>query len=140
MGKIGKHFAPAVQRLEVKIYAGDAERLPALGKDAGHFSWLLHAVLAEKQFDTAILIQNFRCGISIPEHYLDAIRRGSPQTRILVWNDALYGRSARHRAEVTQKLEHREVAEDWSAREWEAFCRADLVVVRMTRSSMDTPK
>jgi glycosyltransferase involved in cell wall biosynthesis len=129
-GKNQETLAPAVQRLGVQVYAGDAKRLPALGKDVSHFSWSLHALLASKQFDTAILIQNFRCGISVPEHYLDAIRRGSPQTAILVWNDALYGRSARHRAEVTQKLEHQEVAEDWSAREWEAFGRADLVVVR----------
>ena len=129
----GKNQETLTQPLEafgVQIYAGDAERLPALGKDAGIPSWLLSSLLAGRQFDAAILIQNFRCGITVPEHYLDAIRRGSPQTPILVWNDALYGKSARYRAKVTQKLEHQEVAEDWSAREWEAFCRTDLVVVQ----------
>src|SRR5204862_4360173 len=64
---------------------------------------------------------------------IDASRRSSPQTPILIWNDALYGKSAQHRAEVTQKLEQQEVAEDWSAREWEAFCRADLAIVRHPR-------
>jgi len=119
--------------LRIQVYSGDSERLPALGKDVANASWLFTSVLAEKQFDIAILIQNFRCGISIPEQYLHAIRGHSPATRIVILNESIYGKSARHRAEVTQQLEHREVAEDWSYREAEAFRHADLVIVRHTK-------
>src|SRR5947207_1079994 len=93
-GKNQEVLASAVHALEIKIYAGDAERLPALGKDPGHPSWSFSGVLAGEKFDAAILLQNLRCGISVPEHYIDAIRRSSPQTPILIWNDALYGKSA----------------------------------------------
>jgi len=125
-----KQEALGLSQQGISLYAGDSERLPALGKDGGSFSWSLGAVLAEKQFSAAILLQNFRCGISIPEHYLNAIRRSSPQARVLVLNDALHGKSARRRFEITQQLEHHEVAEDRVARAWEAFHRADLVLVR----------
>lgn len=128
-GKNREALTPAPQALGIRVYAGDPERLPPLGKDVNDFSWSLPAVLAEKQFDAAILLQNFRCGITVPEHYLDAIRGNSAGTRILVWNDALHGKSAHRRAAVTTRLEHWEVAEDWSAREREAFQRADLTVV-----------
>src|SRR5690349_12124161 len=127
-GKNQQLLEPILHGLGIRVYSGDFERLPALGKDVTNSSWSLQAILAHKQFDAAILMQDFRCGISIPEHYLHAIRNNSPQTRILVWNEPLYGRSARRRSEITQQLEHREVAEDWSAREKEAFHRADLII------------
>ncbi|HSS99881.1 MAG TPA: glycosyltransferase [Terriglobales bacterium] len=129
-GKNQVSLEPGVRKLGIQVYSGDFERLPALGKDVANSVWSLHAILAQKQFDVALLIQNFRCGISVPEHYLDAIRKDSPQTRVLILNDVLYGKSACHRAEITRQLEHREVAEDWSAREREAFQRADLVIVK----------
>ena len=131
-GKNQQALEPTLRESGMQVYSGDFERLPALGKVVTDVSWSLDAILAYKQFDTAILIQNFRCGISIPEHYLDAIRKNSQQTRVIVWNEGLHERSARRRAEVTQRLEHREVAEDWSAREEEAFHRADMVIVRHT--------
>ena len=131
-GRNQPSLEPGLNALGIRVYSGDAERLPALGKGGTNSCWSLDVALTEKQFDAAILIQNFRCGISIPEHYLDAIRRHSRQTPIVVFNEALYGKSAPRRAEITQQLAHREVAEDWSAREEEAFRRADLVIVRHT--------
>jgi hypothetical protein len=73
-GRNQPSLEPGLNALEIRVYSGDAERLPALGKDVTNSCWSLDVALAEKQFDVAILIQNFRCGISIPEHYLDAIR------------------------------------------------------------------
>ena len=131
-GRNQPSLEPGLNALGIRVYSGDAERLPALGKGGTNSCWSLDVALTEKQFDAAILIQNFRCGISIPEHYLDAIRRHSRQTRLVVFNEALYGKSASRRAEITQQLAHREVAEDWSAREEEAFRRADLVIVPHT--------
>lgn len=129
-GKNQQALGPIFHKSGIQTYSGDCERLPALGKDVSGSFWSLREVLAEKQFDAAILIQNFRCGISIPEHYLDFIHANSPQTRILVLNETLYGKLAHERTKITQQLEHHEVAEDWSAREAEAFHRADLVIVR----------
>jgi GT2 family glycosyltransferase/glycosyltransferase involved in cell wall biosynthesis len=123
-------LAPPIRELGIEVYAGDVERLPALGKDVVGSAWLLNVLLAKKQFDAAILTQNFRCGITVPEHYLYTVRSLSPQTRIIILTEALYGKSAHRRAEITQQLEHREVAKDWLAREEETFRRADLVIVR----------
>jgi GT2 family glycosyltransferase len=124
-----RHEAPLCE-MGISVYAGDGERLRALGKDAGNAGWSLDALLWGNTFAFAVLIQNFRCGISIPEHYLDAIRRGSPQTRVAILSDEMYGKAAARRAEITQQIEHHEVAEDWSAREREAFQRADLAIIR----------
>jgi len=129
-GKNQKVLEPTLHKSGIQTYSGDCERLPALSKDVPGFFWSLQEVLAEKKFDVAILVQNFRCGISVPEHYLDFIRTNSPQARILVLNETLYGKFAHERAKITQQLEHHEVAEDWSAREAQAFHRADLVVDR----------
>ena len=129
-GKMREHLEAAQQKLGIRVYAGDRELLSALGKDEIASNWSFTTVLSENSFDTAILVQNFRCGISIPEHYLDVIRKHSPQTRILILSDELYGQSTERRAEITQQLEHYELAKDRSAREWEAFHRADFVIAR----------
>ena len=63
-GKNRERLTPALQSLGIRVYSGDAERLPALGKDVTDFSWSLQAALREKQFDAAILIQNFRYHIT----------------------------------------------------------------------------
>jgi hypothetical protein len=59
--------------------------LPCLGKDAARSTWSFRALLEQTQFDVAILVQSFGSGISIPEHYLDDLRRYAPATRIGVF-------------------------------------------------------
>ncbi|HEX4488439.1 MAG TPA: hypothetical protein VH088_19325, partial [Terriglobales bacterium] len=112
-----------------RVYAGDAERLPSLGISAASKDWSLPEVLESGRFNLAILTHNFTRGISVPEHYLDAIRRHSPQTRIAILEEAQHGAAASDHARKTQQLRHHELAEDWSQREHEAYQRADLVIV-----------
>lgn len=119
----------ALQELNIKTYGGDSERLRAFGRDLNPSGWSLQDLLAKNQFALAILTQNFRWGISIPEHYLDDIRRHSPETRLVILVEQLYGGTAARRFDITHKLEHNEIAQDWSTRELEAFRRADLVAV-----------
>jgi glycosyltransferase involved in cell wall biosynthesis len=100
-----------------------------LGKSCPASDWSLQALLQESSFSLALLVQNFRWGITVPEHYLGAIRQQSPSTRILILSDES-GESAARRAELTQQLEHYELAQDRAAREREAFAQADLVITR----------
>ena len=117
----------------MEIYSGDTERLPSLGIQIDDQGWSLPKVLEEGRFDLAILTQNFNRGISVPEHYLDALRRHSPQTRVAILSEDLHGISAAARAKVSGQFRHLELAEDWSQREGEAFRRADLVIVPQDR-------
>ena len=116
------------QQQGMKAYAADSERLPALGLKIEDPGWRLESILREGRFDLAILTQTFSGGISIPEHYLHAIRRYSPQTRIAILSEGLQGAKAAARAEASGEFRHSELAEDWTQREWEAFKHADLVL------------
>jgi hypothetical protein len=117
------------KELGIKIYAGDVERLPCLGIQTSDTGWRLEQILARGSFDFAVLTQNFSNGLSVPEHYLHAIRRLSSQTKIAILADELHGVSAAARAQLSGEFRHVELAEDWSQREREAFHKADLVWV-----------
>src|SRR5690242_8543920 len=71
--------------LGIRIFAGDKERLVPLGIESVEARrWTFGEVFLGKNFDAAFLIQSFHRGISVPEQYLDDIRRVSPHTRIAV--------------------------------------------------------
>jgi glycosyltransferase involved in cell wall biosynthesis len=121
-----KKCEPLLQLAGVQIYASDAEYVASLGRTVDAPSWSLHSLLARNQFDVAILIHSFDCGISVPEQYLDDLRQQSPRTRIAVFADELYVEPGERSAAVLVDCER---AEDWAARQWEIFERADAILV-----------
>ena len=75
----------------------------------------------------------FDHGISIPEQYLDGLRQQAPATRIAVFASELYAASG----VADETALDFETAEDWSTRQWEAFERADAVLVLQRRRRCD---
>ncbi len=122
-------YQEALLKLGIKCYAGDTPRMQQLGEEAEPSDWSLEKVLSENKFEIAILSQTFNGGVSIPEQYLDDIRRCSPGTRIAILADALCSRAIRRQAEITGRIEDLEWANDLSQREIEAFERADSVLL-----------
>ena len=109
----------------IHTYENDAERLLWLGIQAAPASWSFRELMEQNQFDVAILNQRFRHGVSIPEHYLQDLRRHSPETRIVIFADEL---QAGLSASDGCPLATFEAAADWSMRQREAFERADAVI------------
>jgi GT2 family glycosyltransferase len=122
-------YERALLKLGVKCYAGDVPRMRQLGTEIEPSGWSLEKVLSENTFEIAVLSQTFHDGVSIAEQYLDDIRKCSPHTRIAILADALCGRAIRRQAEITEKIEDLEWANDLSQREIEAFERADSVLL-----------
>jgi GT2 family glycosyltransferase len=120
-----KECEPLLRQAGIHTYANDSEYMAALGSEVEASHWSLHGVLARAQFDIAVLIQTFDHGISIPEQYLDEVRQQAPATRIAVFAPKLYAASG---LTVETALDF-ETTEDWSTRQWEAFERADAVLV-----------
>jgi glycosyltransferase involved in cell wall biosynthesis/tetratricopeptide (TPR) repeat protein len=128
-GRNRNHYEPFLHDLGIRIFADDRERLAALGVETAAIeSWSLHQVITQKPVHAAFLIQNFDHGFSVPEQYLDDIRRDSPATRIAILCAGLHCNRAAHPAGEGTKLQVREAWEDWSQRDWESLQRADLVV------------
>ncbi len=117
---------PLLRQAGISSFANDAEYMAFLGYDVQESHWSLHGVLARAQFDVAILIQTFDGGISVPEQYLDELRQQAPATRIVVFAPALYAASG---GSAETGLVDFETVENWSTRQWEAFERADAVLV-----------
>ena len=117
---------PLLRQAGINSFSNDAEYMALLGYDVEASHWSLHGVLARAQFDVAILIQTFDRGISVPEQYLDELRQQAPAMRIAVFAPALYAASG---GSGEADLVDFETAENWSTRQWEAFERADAVLV-----------
>lgn len=124
-----QHDEKALLQLGIQCYAGDTRRMQQLGAEVEPATWCLERVLSENKFEIALLPQSFKAGVSIPEQYIDEIRRCSPGTRIAILADALFGRTLGRQAEITGKIEDLEWANDLSQREIEAFERADSVLL-----------
>jgi GT2 family glycosyltransferase len=123
-----ERWEPALKNLDVRLFTGDQERLCFLGRDTKPSTWSCGQILENDKFELAILTQNFDRGLSVPEHYLDEIRRRSPETRIAIVADELQGEKALRRFEATREFRHYEIAENVKQREAEGFLRADLVI------------
>jgi GT2 family glycosyltransferase/glycosyltransferase involved in cell wall biosynthesis len=120
-------YQPALEKLGVKAFCGDAERLPALGLDIEP-KWKLEEVLNKGQFDIAILFHWFWNGLSVTEQYLNDIRRLSPKTKVVVLTDDRHGVREWRRAELSGLSVDRERALDYLGREVECYRSADMVL------------
>ncbi len=120
-------YAPPLEALGIKVLTPDAERLHFLGFDL-YSDWSLENLLSQNNFDLAILFHWFWNGISIPEHYLEDIRRLSPHTFIAVLTDDQQGLRELQAAKLTNYWADFERSHNFSAREMEVYRRADVVL------------
>jgi hypothetical protein len=122
-----ERYAAGVEALGIPVYAPDAERMRFLGFDFP-VEWTFEQLLREHQFDLAILFHWFWNGISIPEHYMEEIRRGSPRTFIAVLTDDQQGVREKQMAGLTGQWSDCERSRDFSDREFQVYRRPDLVL------------
>ena len=120
-------YEPPLRALDMSVYANDVERLRFLGMDAKP-AWSFEQVLEAGNFDIAILCEWFWTGTSIPEHYLDPIRRISPATRIAILSDDRHGQRELRMAALTKQVADIERGKDFQARETEIYRQADMVL------------
>lgn len=118
---------PPLEQLGIKVYSGDIERLRRYGAMAAP-EWTLEALLKQGQLDLAILFHWFWNALSVPEQYLDEIRRFSPETRVAVLSDDQHGLRERRLAELSGLWADFERARDFEQREFEVYRRADMVL------------
>lgn len=122
-----ERYAPALEELGIEYYFDDAQVLRREGFDVSP-DWTLQQVLREGQFDVAIFYLWFWMCVSIPEHYLDEVRRLSPRTRIMILTDDCHGLRGRRAAELSGLWSDRERAADHGERELEILKRADFAL------------
>jgi GT2 family glycosyltransferase/glycosyltransferase involved in cell wall biosynthesis len=116
-----------LEQLGIKTFSGDLEGLRRFGYD-GPSTWSPEVVLKEGRYDLAILFHWFWSGLSVPEQYLDQIRRWSPHTRVAVLSDDQHGLRERRLAELSGLWTDRERAHDFGQRELEVYQQADIVL------------
>jgi GT2 family glycosyltransferase len=134
-GTNGDHYQQHLQRLNVRCFVDDRERLACLGiSGTDSAPWTLATVLGEISANAVFLVQSFARGISVPEQYLDDIRRLAPEVPVAILCTGLYCNRTAPPVDDETRLQTFEAVEDWSQREWEALQRADLV---MTSSQTD---
>jgi len=122
-----ERYRKPLEDLGVAVFHHDPDRLRHLGHD-NRTNWSLNELLAREHFDLAILCHWFWSGISVPEHYLEEIRRASPETRIAILTDDRHGERERRSAAASGLFSDFERGNDFEAREIEAYRRADLVL------------
>lgn len=120
-------YASALEALGVKIVAGDPSRLRHLGEDSAT-PWELREVLEDGHFHTAILCHWYWNAISLAEHYLDEIRRWSPETCVMVLSEDRHGERERRAFPLSNHFSDLERGEDLEQRETEVYQQADLVL------------
>jgi 2-polyprenyl-3-methyl-5-hydroxy-6-metoxy-1,4-benzoquinol methylase len=121
-----KYEAP-LKELGVTVFSGDFERMAALGADLEK-NWDLETVLQNGTFDVAIFFHWFWSGISVTEHYLDDIRKLSPQTKVIVLTDDRHGIREWRMADLSKRSTDRERALDMMVREVACYRAADMVL------------
>jgi len=120
-------YAPALEKLGVHVIAGDPERLRHVGED-GPTPWSFQELLHKENFETAILCHWYWNAIPVAEHYLDDIRRWSPQTCVMVLSEDRHGERERRAYPLSKHLSDLERAEEMEQREVEVYRAADLVL------------
>ena len=123
----GERYAAGVEELGIKVLAPDAERMRFLGFDFP-VEWTFDQLMQQNKFDLAILFHWFWNGISIPEHYMEEIRRLSPKTFIAVLTDDQQGVREMQMASLTGYWADYERSYDFTSREFAVYRRADLVL------------
>jgi glycosyltransferase involved in cell wall biosynthesis/GT2 family glycosyltransferase len=111
----------------VEVRIDDSEVLRQEGVDVVG-KWTLQEVLREGQFDLAMISLWFWMGVTLPEHYLDEIRRLSPSTRVAILTDDCHGIREEGGAKISGLWSDRERAVDFGEREMEIYRRSDLVI------------
>jgi GT2 family glycosyltransferase/glycosyltransferase involved in cell wall biosynthesis len=127
-GTLREQYGPALQDLGIALWTHDAERLSFLGIDAPS-AWRFEKLLRHSRFDLAILFHWFWNGTSVPEHYMEEIRRLSPTTRIVVVSEDQHGLRELRMAQLSGLWSDYERTRDYTDRELEVYRRADLVRV-----------
>jgi SAM-dependent methyltransferase len=122
-----EEYTLPLERMGIKVFSHDLERLRCFGVD-GPPAWSLQAVLNEGRFDLAILFHWFWSGLSVPEQYMDEIRRWSPQTRVAVLSDDQHGLRERRLAKLSGLWTDLERAHDYGQRGFEVYQYADMVL------------
>ncbi|MGA8406066.1 MAG: glycosyltransferase [Candidatus Acidiferrales bacterium] len=122
-----ERYTAGVEELGVRVLTPDAERMRFLGFDFP-VEWTFDELLRENKFDLAILFHWFWNGISIPEHYMEEIRRLSPKTFIAVLTDDQQGVREMQMASLTGYWADFERSYDFTSREFAVYRRADLVL------------
>jgi O-antigen biosynthesis protein len=122
-----EQYAAGVEALGIPVYAPDAERMRFLSFDLP-VEWTFELLLRENQFDLAILFHWFWNGISIPEHYMEEIRRYSPATFIAVLIDDQQGLREKQMADLTGQWSDHERSHDFTSREFQVYRNADVVL------------
>ena len=122
-----ERYTAGVEALGIKVFAPDAERMRFLGFDFP-VDWTFDQLMQENKFDLAILFHWFWNGISIPEHYMEEIRRISPRTFIAVLTDDQQGVREMQMASLTGYWADYERSYDFTSREFAVYRRADLVL------------
>jgi glycosyltransferase involved in cell wall biosynthesis/SAM-dependent methyltransferase len=120
-------YISEMSKMGITVYAHDIERLAYRGL-TGPVEWTFEEVLKNGQFDVAFLLTWFWSGISTPEHYMDAIRKISPETRVITVCDDPHGPREMALAKMSGNIVDFERAKDFEQRETEIYTHADLVV------------
>ena len=122
-----ERYEQDVTRLGIRVLTPDAERMRYAGLDAPA-EWRLEDLLRRERFDLAILTHWFWNAISVPEHYVEDIRRWSPGTFIAVLTDDQHGLREKQMADITHRWNDYERVADFTTREMEVYRRADCVL------------
>lgn len=120
-------YRPAVEKLGIRVIAGDPDRMRHVGSQA-KTEWSLQKVLEEGNFQMAILCHWFWSGIPVSEQYLPEIRAYSPCTRIAILTDDRHGERERRSAALSGHLSDLERGNNFEARELEIYNLADLLL------------
>lgn len=122
-----ERYSPPLANMGIRVYAHDAARLRYAGVN-DPAQWDFRDVVVSEHFDLAILYHWFWTPISISEHYLDAIRKSSPGTRIAILADDQNGLKEEHLAQASGLLSDHLRAADFRQREEEIYPLADLLL------------
>jgi GT2 family glycosyltransferase/glycosyltransferase involved in cell wall biosynthesis len=122
-----ERYTLPLEQLGIQVFSHDLERLRRFEFDDPP-AWSLEALLKEAQFDLAILFHWFWAPLSLPEQYMDEIRRWSPRTRVGVLSDDQHGVRERRLAELSGLWTNLERARDFGQREFEVYRHADMVL------------
>jgi hypothetical protein len=122
-----ERYPAGVEALGIPVYCPDAERMRFLGFDFP-VEWTFERRLHETQFDLAIPFHWFWNGISIPEHYMEEIRRCSPGTLIAVLTDKQQGVRGKQMAGLTGQWSDYERWQNFTSRDFQVYRRADIVL------------
>jgi GT2 family glycosyltransferase/SAM-dependent methyltransferase len=121
-----KYEAP-LKELGVTVFCGDAEKLAGLNIKIDQ-TWKFETVLKNGSFDVAIFFHWYWSGIAVTEHYLDDVRKLSPNTKVVVLTDDRHGIREWRMADLSNHSTDRERALDYLVREVSAYRAADLVL------------